>query len=175
MTNVLIKIAAVLALLVLLYMGEQAIEQRGADRQWAKDAVAITQLKADAAALLASETEKTRSAEQALAELKNDQERQDASHQKTVSDLSDRLQRIAAGHDGRLRDPHGTGCGAGGGSTSDSAASAPSDRADHPAETGGLLSAELGGLLQQLTREADEVNVAYASCRADAYTIRSLP
>lgn len=174
MTNILIKIAAVVALLVLLFVGEQYIERRGYDRAMSEAQAQIEGSKRAAADRLALEIQKTRSAEQALQTAKNTQELKDANHQKTVENLSDRL-RTLAGAAGRLRDPHAAGCGAGGGGTPGEAAPAPGGRPGDPAEAGGLLSAELGGLLQRLTREADDINVAYASCRADAYAVRGNP
>jgi hypothetical protein len=125
---------------------------------------AISMLKAEASKALAAETAKTRQAEQALNDFKNSQELKDAQSVKTIADLADRLRR-SAGAVGRLRDPNAAGCGAGrGGPASDAAAAAPAGPADG-AEVGGLLSAELSGLLQQLTVEADQINAAYASCR----------
>lgn len=135
---------------------------------------ATAKQKAEAATTLASETEKTRSTEQALQTLKNQQELQDADHQKTVSALNDRLHSLA-GTAGRLRDPHQTGCGSGGRGTEGKAAGATPDRADDGAEAGGLLSKELSGLLQRLQLEADGINIAYASCRTDAFAVRVQP
>ena len=171
MTDILIKIAAVLALLIVLFFGEQYIERRGYDRAKAEDTAAINKQKAEAATTLASETAKTRSAEQALQSITNSQNLKDADHEKTVADLSDRLRR-AAGPAGRLRDPNAAGCGGGGGSTPGEAPRSPGDRPADPAEADRLLSAELSGLLQRLTREADDINLAYASCRADAIAVR---
>ena len=172
MTDILIKIGVVLALLVALFFGERYIEQRGADRQLAIDTAAINKQKAEAAATLASETDKVHRAEQVLQDFKNHQELQDADHQKTVADLSDRLRRIA-GPAGRLRDPNQAGCGSGSGSTPRAAPAAAADRANDPAEAGGLLSAELSGLLAERAKEADDINNAYASCRADAFKVRT--
>lgn len=175
MTGLLIRIAAVLALLAALFFGEQYIEGRGYDRAKAEDKAAIETVKREAAVTLASETSKVRSAEQALQTVTDFQNLKDHDHGKTVADLSDRLRRAAGGPAGRLRDPHATGCGAGSSSPQGEAPSAPGDRPADGAETGGLLSADLTGLLQRLTREADDINAAYASCRADAYTVRSQP
>lgn len=174
MTDILIKIATVVALLAALFFGEQYIEGRGYDRARAEDNAAIEKVKREAAGQLAIETNKTRTAEQALQDFKNTQELQDATHQKTVADLSSRL-RTLAGAPGRLRDPHAAGCGPSGGSTPGEAAPAPGGRPADPTEAGGLLSADLSGLLQRLQLEADTINVAYASCRADAYTVRGAP
>ncbi len=174
MTDILFKVAAFVALMAALFVGEQYIEGLGYDRARAEHNAAIEKVKRKAADTLASETNKTRTAEQALQDFKNTQELQDATHQKTVADLSSRL-RTLAGAPRRLRDPHAAGCGPSGSGTPSEAAPAPGGRTADPAEAGGLLSAELGGLLQRLTFEADTINVAYASCRADAYAVRSPP
>jgi hypothetical protein len=171
MTSILIKIGAVLALLAALFFAEQYIEGLGYSRARAEDQEAAEALKAQAAATLATETEKTRNAEQALQTLTNAQNLKDADHEKIVADLSSRL-RVAAGPAGRLRDPNAVGCGAGGGGTPGEVAPAPGGRPADLAEAGGLLSADLSGLLQRLQLEADTINVAYASCRADAYAVR---
>lgn len=171
MTEILIKIAAALALLAGLFFGEQYIEGLGYSRAQAEYEGAIRDQKKEAATLLATETDKARAAESALQAVKDKQELQDAENQKTVVGLSARL-RDLAGTAGRLRDPNAAGCGRGGGSAEGPVASAPGDRADDYTEASGLLSAQLSGLLQQLGREADDINDAYVSCRADAFAVR---
>lgn len=174
MTDILIKIAAVVALLAVLFFGEQYIEGRGYERAMYEARAQIEGSKRAAADRLALEIQKTRAAETALQTFKNDQELKDATHQKTVASLSDRL-RALSDPSGRLRDPHAGGCRPSSGSTPSEAAPTPGDRPTDPAETSGLLSAELSGLLQRLAREADDINTAYASCRADAYAVRGAP
>lgn len=171
MSQLLIKSGAVLALLAALLYAETYIEGLGYSRAQAEATATINQQKADAAALLATETDKARAAEAALQAIKNNQEIQDAEHQKTVAGLSARL-RDLAGPSGRLRDPNAAGCRCGGGSATGPTAPAPGDRAADPTEAGGLLSAQLSGLLQQLGREADDINDAYISCRVDAFAVR---
>lgn len=171
MTDILIKIAVVAALLAALFFGEQYIEGRGYDRAKAEDTAAINKQKAEAATTLATETNKALQAERALSHLKNLQELQDADHQKTVAGLSARL-RDLAGPAGRLRDPNAAGCGGGGSGAPGEAAPTPGGRPADPAEAGGLLSADLSGLLQRIQLEADVVNNAYTSCRADAFAVR---
>lgn len=128
---------------------------------------------AEAATTLADETEKTRLLERSLQAARTNQELKDATNQKTVADLSDRLRR-AAGPALRLRDPNATaGCWPGGGGAAGTATAAAGDRPADAAEAGGLLSAELTGLLQRLQREADDINAAYSSCRADAFAVRA--
>lgn len=173
MTNILIKIAAVVALLVVLFVGEQYIERRGYDRAMSEAQAQIEGSKRAAADRLALEIQKTRQAEQALQAFKNTQELNDANHQKAVADMSRRL-RDLAGPSGRLRDPHAARCGAGGSGTPGAVAATPGDRAADPAEAGGLLSVPLSDLLSETLQESDDINNAYASCRADAYTVREL-
>lgn len=135
---------------------------------------AIDRQKIKAAETLTAETEAVHAYEAALQDAKNQQELKDATHKTTIADLSDRLRR-AAGSAGRLRDPHAPGCGPSGGSAQSQAATAPGDSAADRAETGGLLSVPLSDLLGEILREADTINTAYASCRADATTIRPTP
>lgn len=172
MTDILPKILAVLALLAALFFAEQYIEGLGYDRAQAECQVATEKIKREASTELATETAKTRSAEADLQTFKNNQELKDATHQKTVTDLSSRLRNLNDPA-GRLRDPQARGCGSGSGSAPGATAPAAGGGAADPAEAGGLLSAGLTRLLQQLHREADEINTAYSSCRADAYTVRA--
>ena len=166
------KVALLLGLLLGLLWGVNVVDQRGYNRAKAEATAALEKQKREAAGVLATETAKTRVAEQALKDFKTNQDIQDEKSQTTVADLSRRLRQLA-GPAGRLRDPKAHGCGGGGGGATGADPAAPGSSAADPAEAGGLLSAELGGLLQQLTAEADAINVAYASCRADAYAVRS--
>lgn len=168
---ILIRLAAALAVAVLLFGAWQYIDGRGYDRAAAEYTTAINAQKAKATALLASETAKTRSAEQALQSITQNQNLKDANNVQTLADLSDRLRR-AAGPAGRLRDPHAAGCGAGGGGAPGAAAAAASDRPTDPAQTGGLLSAAASEFLLVLARDADTINAAYTSCREDASAVR---
>ncbi len=175
MTELLIKLALVAALIAALFFGEQYIEGLGYQRAQTEDRVAMEEVKREAASTLASEIDKTRTAEQALQDQKTQQERNDADHQKTIADLSDRLSGLASRNAGRLRDPYAlqpAGCRPGGGGTPRNPASAAGDRAADPTEADGLLSKQLSDLLRERTREADDINAAYASCRADAWAVR---
>jgi hypothetical protein len=125
--------------------------------------------KKGAATVLARETARGVATERALQNLKNLQEVKDAGNKKTVDTLSARLRDLAV--NGRLRDPH-AGRGGGGGGASGADASGPGNRPDNGAEAGGVLSADLTGLLQRLTVEADKINLAYISCRADSVAVR---
>lgn len=174
MTALLVRLAAVVALLAVLFFGEQYIEGRGYDRAKAEDQAEANKLKAKASLTLAAETARANAAEHKLQANTDSQNLKDRDHEKTVANLSDRLRR-AAGPAGRLRDPYATGCGAGSSGATGEAPGAPGDRPADGSETGGLLSADLTGLFQRLTREADDINTAYASCRADAFAVRKYP
>jgi len=174
----LVKVGAVLlllvAMLVCLFAGVKAIDQRGYDRAKSEATEALQAQKREADQMLAAETAKTRAVEESLRAFKLNQDNKDAQAQSTVADLSLRLRQLTAGTAGRLRDPNAPGCGGSGSGTqaeaSTTARSGPEDRA----EAGGLLSAELSELLQRQAAEADSINAAYASCRADAFTVREL-
>lgn len=168
------KFAIVLGLLLALMFGVRAIDQRGYDRAKAEATAALNDLKRQAERELASQTAKTLAAEQALRDFKTNQDIQDAKAQSTVADLSRRLRQLG-GPAGRLRDPNAHGCGGSSGGPAGEAATATRSGAADPAEAGGLLSVPLTELLQRALRESDDINIAYASCRADAYAVRAEP
>lgn len=97
----------------------------------------------------------------AHSDFKNAQEIKDAKNRKISIAQSNRLRELATSG---LRDPNA----AGGPSSDGSAPVAAGAGTDDAAETYRLLSRELSELLQLLTSEADEINDAYASCRAHA-------
>jgi hypothetical protein len=98
------------------------------------------------------------------------QEKKDANNKATIDAQARRLADAAAAHGGQLRDPNG--CGRGGASPEGQGGAAAGTGEEHRAEAGGLLSAQLSRLLGKLTREADDINAAYESCRADAVNVR---
>ena len=168
---------------------QQALGAARADARWQ---LTIARLQRDAAAALASETSKVRAAEQALQAAKTHQEATDAKNQTTITSLAQRLRALAAtnGHGSpagpgiatgaaagaaawRLRDPNAPTCWGSGGGAPATAATAAADRAADAAPAGGLLSEQLSELLYQRLREADEINAAYLSCRADAMAVRA--
>jgi hypothetical protein len=173
----LVKVGAVLALLVALvaclFAGVKGIDQRGYNRAKSEATAALEAQKREADQVLATETAKTRTAEAALRTFKLNQDTKDAQAKVTIATLSNRLHSLA-GNDGRLRDPNAPGCGGVSGSPQGEAAAASPDRPGDGAQAGGLLSAELTGLLQRLAGEADAINLAYASCRSDALQVRAL-
>lgn len=82
------------------------------------------------------------------------------------------LDAAAARHGGQLRDPNAAGCRGGGDSPEVKTASSADSGATDTAGTGGLLSVQLSDLLRGKLRRADEINDAYAICRADAIMLR---
>jgi hypothetical protein len=124
-----------------------------------------------AAALLASEAARTAKATAQLRDFTDHQETADAQHQKDLADLSARL-RTAAGAAGRLRDPNAPGCGRSSAAPSAAAPAASDAGTDNPAAADGLLSAELTQFLLQQAAQADAINDAYASSRADGLALR---
>ncbi len=167
------RLLCVAAALAGMYGLWRHVEQRGYARAQAVYEAEINRVKTQAAAALAQETERVLLIEQALHQSKNDQDLKDAQNRQTIAGLSDRL-RSAAGPACRLRDPNAAPqCrGSGGGPPGDPAPAAAAGAADR-AQADGLLSEPLAELLQRIAREADDINAAYASCRADAYTVRA--
>lgn len=131
----------------------------------------ITEQKEVAQRTLAKVTADVRAKEKALTDFKNTQEIKDAKARKIVADLSTRL-RDNAGVTGRLRDPQAAGCGGGSDNPDDLNPPNAIARAGNQPETGGLFSAGASQLLSRLTHEADEINLAFGSCKADAISIR---
>jgi hypothetical protein len=157
---------AVIALLIALRAGYE----HWADKLRAEGAApyiaAIEKQKAEAATTLKVLTEQVQAKEKALNDFTNARNENDATNEGAIAVLADKL------HATRLRDPNQTGCGCSGPSSGGQAAAGPQAGGANAAEAGGLLSAELSGLLTRLTQEADAINIAYASCRADAYEVR---
>lgn len=159
------------ALLGLLAWTAQAIDQRGYDRAAGEYRAAIEKTQNQAAQRLAQETARVAALDAALRDRVDEQNRKDKDHAKTVTALTGRLAAYT-GPGMRLRDPHATGCGGGGGGAGAQGAAAAPGGEGSPAETSGLLSVPLTELLGRIVREADELNTAYASCRADAFALR---
>lgn len=156
---------AIVAVAVTACMGrDKSIRQQERELVEAKYEKQLTELREAARKALDVERARTREVETRLANALQAQEKKDAFNKTQVQDLQRRLDAAVARNAGRLRDPNG--CGA-----SSRTERAPAPAAEHRdadrAEAGGLLSAQLTGLLRRLQREADEVNNAYASCRAD--------
>jgi hypothetical protein len=164
------------ALLLGAWRVHHNIDQGGYDRADAEWQAKVKSQKADATKLLDEERAKVAAALMSLRDFKDNQEIKDAHNKKAVTGYERRL-RAAAGRAGRLRDPnasYATRCGGGGGGPQGADTASASHRADDIAEAAGLFSVGATALLQRLTREADDINLAYASCRADALSIREI-
>lgn len=168
---------AVGVLIALLVLGYEtwATHQQGIGEQRATTAynLAIDQQKAAAATLLATETGKAHAATKALTDFKLEREKQDVESKSTIDNLAARL-RTAAGLSGRLRDPNAAGCGGGGAGAPGADPAHANGGAIDNAQAGGLFSGPATELFQRLTREADDINIAYTSCRLDALSLREV-
>lgn len=169
-----VALALLLAVLGVAY-GPWAAHQQGIGEKRATMVynLAIDQQKTAAGKLLDAETAKAATATKALNDFKVKQEQQDAKNQTTVTDL-ERSLHAAAGPAGRLRDPNAAVCGGGGDGAQGADPARAGDSPADAAKAGGLFSGPATALLQRLTLEADEINVAYASCRPDALALREV-
>lgn len=132
----------------------------------------IKEQKRVAAARLAELTAEVKAAQSALDEFRRNQEKADAIKRSIIDDQARRLAAAAAANGGKLRDPNASGCRGGGGGPEGQDPARPVDGAADAPQAGGLLSAQLSGLLQRLTREADAINDAYAVCKPDTVNLR---
>lgn len=156
-------ICALIGLLAPGY-GAWAAHQQGIGetRATASYNAAIDRQKAQAGRLLTTETQKAATATKALHHSKVEREIDDAENARTVAALAG-----CAIPTPRLQN----GGGGGGGAQGADPARAGGGAADTP-EAGGPLSPELSKLLFEQARTADEINLAYTSCRADALSLR---
>ena len=176
MDSIFIKIGGVLALLTALFFSEQYIEGLGAKKEVLACSAKIEAGNAQAGRDLAAATAKVADQQIKLQAMVDKQNIEDSKHAETSAILTDHIHTLAALYAGRLRDPNASPSQGGGscsGAVSQVAGPAGSSPADG-SQTGGLLSAELTGLLQRVQLEADAINDAYASCKSDAISIRAL-
>jgi hypothetical protein len=131
----------------------------------------IAKQKEEANKIIAFEAARVEATEKRLRESKDNQEIQDANNQKKITVLSGRV-RALSDVVGRLRDPN-AGRGPGSGSPQGGTPTDASNSVYNRAEAAGLLSIQLSGLLREKSLEADEINAAYISCRADAFSVRA--
>jgi hypothetical protein len=132
--------------------------------------------KREAGALLKQLTDRVNELQAKLNDAHRAQEIKDANNQAAVDKARADLRAARAAHGGQLRDPNAaTGRGCSGAGAEAGSGPSPGAGAADQAEAGGLLSVQLSDLLARLTGEADDINRAYAACRADAYTVRGLP
>ena len=113
------------------------------------------------------------SAQKDLADFKNAQELKDATNKSKVESLNRRLRDLANLESGRLRDPNADEtCRERSNPGPDTRLARTGDSNDDTPTTSGLLSTALSELLQSVGEEADAINLAYISCRADSQSLR---
>jgi hypothetical protein len=126
----------------------------------------VIRQKMEAAALLKKLTAERDALQARINEGHNAQEKKDANNVATVDRLSRQLASV------QLRDPGARprDCRAG---PQGNAATTSGDRAADDAAGGGVLSDEATRFLRSFAREADDINAAYESARADALICRA--
>lgn len=144
----------------------------GQKLKYAKLELDVSKQKIEAAKLLTQETTKVLDAERLLRTAQSAQNLKDASNEKTVVTLRRDLDMSLVA--GRLRDPFANGCGNSGNSPPVETPTVTANSGGNSAQTGGLLSPELTDFLLIRLEEADTINLAYISCRADAVTSRRI-
>lgn len=172
-TRWLMVAAALLAALGAFKVWEVRTERVGYAKAEAYYTAVLARQSAAASAALTVERAKTDAARQELDAFRVQQEVKDEHNARTMAALGDRLRGLLNGA-GQLRDPHAGACADSIGVPAPvETAAAANGGADNGTQTGGLLSAPLSGLLRELTAEADSINTAYISCRADALAQRT--
>lgn len=147
---------------------------RGLEAQKAVDQIAINELHLKMSGQLAAATAAATSVTLALSNFHHQRNLADVTATQTIKALKGKLADLTVA--GRLRDPNaGSGTNQGGSNSADADSlkrpGAGSGDAN-PAQAGGLLSKQLSELLLIRTSEADEINLAYDSCRKDARNLR---
>lgn len=167
-----LAIGVLISLMALGYRAWATHQQGiGEARATARYNAAIDKQKTQAGQLLKAETDRANVATAKLIELKTEREKNDAENKSAIDSLAVRL-RAAAGPTSRLRDPYAAGCGGGGGSAPAADPARAEGGAADGAEAGGFLSKQLTEFLLSQAADADQVNLAYTSCRLDALSLR---
>lgn len=151
-----------------------SVQRDAARSKYLELKTAVAEQKAEASTQLAAAGARILETERELADARAEQEIKSAKDQKTVVALRGQLRDMSrAGGGPGLRDPHGeAGGGVCSGGASGEVAAGADDRAVDGAKAGGILSKSLENLLLQIVSEADEINLAYAACRADSLRVR---
>lgn len=156
------KLVAGMALILVMFVAGFHGGKTWSDNEWQAETDRNT---AAAAVMLHHATTRVIAQERGMAEAKDKQEIIDAKNKTIVAGLERSLRA------GRLRDPGAVACGSG---TGGAIATSAGDSGVDGAVTGGVLSEELGGFLVDQAVIADEINIAYLSCRADSMSIREV-
>ncbi len=152
MTEILIKIGAVLALLAALFFAERYIEGLGYSRARAEDQAAAATLKAQAATTLATETKAKLDAQAQLSNLIAEKEIDRENKQ-----LANRADLRTRQSGPRLQFAAEAGCGSGRGGAAGAAPGAPSD----PGATVVQLPEPLNGNLLGFAADAQSLAIDY--------------
>lgn len=169
----LLYLAAIAAAVVAYNLWAEHHQGIGAREERAAWEAATAKQKVEAASTLAAVTTRALTAERALNAARAAQEKTDAENKKLLADQrANPLPGSRAAGGIGLRDPHATGCRCGGGGAASGTAPGAVAGAGDATQASGLLSEPLERLLLELTDEADALNIAYASCRADAFEVR---
>jgi hypothetical protein len=157
-----------------MYFSWATHQQRiGEDRATAIFNKQIEELQQKARVKLKEQNNLVLLAQKDLADFKNAQELKDATNKSTVASLNRRLRDLANAGSGRLRDPNADEiCRERSDPGPDTSFAGTSNSDNDAPKAGGLLSTALSELLQSVGEEADAINVAYISCRADSQALR---
>lgn len=137
----------------------------------AKSDLTLSNERRAAAKALAEKTALVLAKTNELESMRLAQEKRDGEAQATISDLHGDLQRSSRAAGGRgLHDPWAEPCRRDPANAPGAPAADPGG--EDPAEAGRVLSAHLEGVLLDVLADADAINIAYASCRADAIGLR---
>lgn len=170
-----LALVAVLLLVAGVYKGIDAIGDSRERVVVARYDSAIRAQKDEAARVLKVAEDRAAAAERQLTDFKVSQEKIDATNTKISTDLRTALRSAVAGSAGRLRDPNAAAqCGRSGGDSQNQGATSAGNSSEDPASSGGFLSAEITRLLLDEAQENDTINLAYISCRADAFKVREV-
>jgi hypothetical protein len=133
---------------------------------------AIKTQKDEAAAMLRTINASVLAQQKTIDAARAAQEQKDATNVQVVAGLQQGLHDALATRGSRLCNPAPAGRGSSGGGAAGQAAAGAGTGAADGAQAGGVLQPDAHGLLERLMKEADAVNIAYASCRADANMMR---
>lgn len=162
----------VFAALCMVILGQRA-QVSNAKAATARLQTAIAQGKADSSAKLAAVTASVLAQQKTIDSLHAQQEQKDAENVLAVAGLQSDLAVALATRGSRLFKPAAVaGRGSSGGSAQGGDAAHASAGAENPAQGAGVLRDDAKQLLAQLMSDADQINLAYISCRNDAQVIR---
>lgn len=162
----------IIALLLSMVLGQQVrvsnakVRALEAQASYKELAVNVTKQNEAATAKLATLTSQAKNLQTNLNMDAQERAKNDVRNQQTISGLQGSL-RTALARPSRLCGTSKGDSGAGDRSTSSSPTAYPTSSGRDSAETSRVLLPNAAESLERLTTEADAINVAYASCKAD--------